>query len=247
MKQTSISLLSLLLSLVGPNVSHLYAQSDIQLNFDQGSVFYPEKEEHRTPLILTYEQTNFDDWGMTYYFIDLGFQSGHLSSVYTELSREFPVYKALAFHVEINGGLFPGDYWNAAYLTGFSYSWSSKTRPAFLSLSLLYKYIDPEFHADDFQTNNAQLTAVWSLSTKNESITASGYADFWTEDSNGSKFKLLTRPQFWFNLKHIKAFHCKAPVSLGLQVELSSGLMVAETETEAGTFFNPAIGLKWIF
>jgi len=216
------------------------AQTDLQVLYDTG--------KGRDYLTTTVEMFKSDDWGNSYFFVDMYYNGSnhHPGLAYTEISRCLKFWKGpFSVHVEYDGGLFGvGNSYlpiNNAWLAGVDYGWHDKTFSKFLNLKLLYKTIQGK------NANSFQITGVWNLNYFKNKLTVSGFADFWREDNvnftNGNnepitptntKFVFITEPQFWYN--------ATPHLSLGGEVQIASNF-----STVNGLKVSPKIGAKWNF
>ena len=201
-----------LLVFVGFSVFFADAQN-VQLHYDMG--------KERGYFTSTVEMFKPDNWGNTYFFIDMDYDVGTVKGIslaYWEISRAINLGKsAFAFHAEYNGGFGqykPGGSYQIedAWLTGFEYSWNAPDFSKGFTLQTLYKYIRGKHNA------SFQLTGVWYLNFASNKLSFSGFADLWREDfvfgNVETKFVFLTEPQIWYNFNK--------NLALGSEVELSS-------------------------
>jgi hypothetical protein len=223
-------------------VTAAQAQTNLQLHYDFG--------QGRNYLTSTLEMFKPDDWGNTFFFVDIDFNGGEAhypSMAYMEIARCLKFWKApLSLHVEYNGGLMGegGNYFpiNNAYLAGADYAWHDKSFTRFLNFKLLYKYIQEK------NPLSFQLTAVWNLNFFNNKLTLSGFADFWRENNSNfidargnnlavptnTKFVFIAEPQFWYNPN--------SHLSLGSEIETASNF-----GTVNGLKICPTVAVKWNF
>ena len=137
------------------------AQTNLQLHYDLG--------QGRNYFTSTLEMFKPDDWGNTFFFVDIDYNSAvgnHPSLAYMEIARCFTLGKSpLSAHVEYNGGLLASPSPNGnlafainnAYLAGLDYGWNSEDFNKFLNFKVLYKYIQGK------NPHSFQLTGVWTL------------------------------------------------------------------------------------
>jgi len=209
------------------------AQTNLQVHYDFG--------ENRSYVTTTLEMFKPDDWGNTFFFVDMDFNYGsenHPSTAYMEIARCLKFWDGpLSLQVEYNGGL--GIFENGvitggypiknAYLVGLDYGINNADFSKTLNLKALYKRIAGVQHS-------AQLTAVWGLNWMDNKLSFAGYADIWFEKDPfiGTEYMFQSEPQLWYNVNE----------------HLSAG-----TEVEVALNFNgknyltacPTIGLKWNF
>jgi len=218
------------------------AQTNLQLHYDLG--------QGRNYFTSTLEMFKPDDWGNTFFFVDIDYNSAvgnHPSLAYMEIARCLKFWNGpLSAHVEYNGGLLSSGstYYpiNNAWLAGVDYGWHNKSFTKFLNFKVLYKYIQGKNPA------SFQLTGVWNLNYFNNKLTVSGFADFWREDNmnftdgmgnvlttpTNTSFVFISEPQFWYNIsKHL---------SVGSEIEVASNF-----GTVNGLKVCPTLAAKWNF
>lgn len=218
-----------------------YAQTNLQLHYDFG--------QGRKYFTSTLEMFKPDDWGNTFFFVDIDYNSpdgNHPSLAYMEIARCLKFWNGpFSAHVEYNGGMFQSNsnYYpiNNAWLGGVDYGWHDNSFTKFLNFKVLYKYIQGKNDA------SFQLTGVWTLNFFNKKFTASGFADFWREDNTNyydahgnaitpvdTKYVFISEPQFWYNAtEHL---------SLGGEVEVASNFSAVK-----GFKVCPTLAVKWNF
>ena len=215
---------------------------NIQLHYDFGRNIYPDEESARQKVTVTLEQFKADNWGSWYYFVDVDLSRKETLGAYTEISREFNLFKKLplAAHIEYDGGLGSrtGSYQQAA-LAGIAYNGNTPNYTATWSLQLLYKRF---FKNYDFNTayNSMQLTCVWGVHFLNHKMSFSGFIDFWRgQKANGhGQLVILSEPQLWYNITD--------HLSLGTEVEISNNF-IYNTVSDQTFFVNPTLAAKWNF
>ncbi|MDC1106356.1 DUF5020 family protein [Prolixibacteraceae bacterium] len=217
---------------------------NVQLHYDLG--------EGRQYFTTTVEMFKPDQWGSTFFFIDMDYGANDfqgVSQAYWEIARSFKVSKTSAFEprVEYNGGFFTlpdataesgfsSNPINNAVLVGGQYTWATPDFSKIFTLSLNYKWIQHKHDA------SFQITGVWNLNFFDRKFTAMGFADFWKEDvltfddsgEHNKEFVFITEPQFWYNVN--KNF------SIGSEIEMSSNFAGNE-----GFMVNPTLAVKWTF
>lgn len=138
----------------GSDASTVSAQN-IQLHYDFGHAIYDELSD-RPKLTTTVEMFRPDNWGSTFFFVDMDYAKNEIAGMYWEIARELKFWKApVSVHVEYNGGI---KYIKDSYLGGATYTWNSTDFSRGFSVSAMYKYI----HSNP-SPNNFQLTATWYL------------------------------------------------------------------------------------
>ena len=96
----TIFFLALALSIFG-----LRAQN-IQLHYDFGRALYDKNMDVRPLLTSTVEKFQPDDWGSTFFFVDMDYNSKGVEQAYWEIARELKFWDGpLSLHLEYNGGL----------------------------------------------------------------------------------------------------------------------------------------------
>ncbi|GET27300.1 DUF5020 family protein [Prolixibacter sp. NT017] len=206
---------------------------DIQLHYDLG--------KDRKYLTSTVEMFKPDQYGSTFFFIDMDYGANDVQGValaYWEIARGLKFWdNPFEIHVEYNGGFgqyAPGGAYqiNDAWLFGGNYTWNTADYSKIFTLQLMYKTIRGK------NKNSFQVTGVWTLQFFNNKLTLDGFADFWREDNSfadkNTKFVFLSEPQFWYNVT--KNF------SVGSEIELSTNFGGHE-----GFMVNPTIAGKWTF
>ena len=73
-------------------VPELQAQN-IQLHYDFGRSLYDKDLKGRPLLTSTVEKFHPDNWGSTYFFIDMDYTSEGVASAYWEIARELKFWK----------------------------------------------------------------------------------------------------------------------------------------------------------
>jgi hypothetical protein len=211
---------------------------NIQLHYDFG--------KDRKYLTSTVEMFKPDQWGSTFFFIDMDYSISEdlkgVNMAYWEIARGLKFWdNPFEIHVEYNGGFGlwqAGDligYYpiNNAWLFGGNYTWASSDFSKVFTLQLMYKYIR------DVENASFQVTGVWNLNFFNDKLTLSGFADFWKEGKTWldtgtkTKFIFLSEPQIWYNAT--KNF------SIGSEVEFGNNFTVE------GMKVCPTLAGKWTF
>lgn len=206
---------------------------NLQLHYDMG--------DGRGYVTSTVEMFRPDNWGNTFFFIDMDYDVGDVEGVslaYWEIARSLKLGESpLAFHAEYNGGV--GQYArgksyqiNDAWLTGLEYSLNAEDFSRGLTFMGLYKYIRNKHDA------TFQLTAVWYWNFLNGKMSFTGFADWWREDflfgEETTTFVFSAEPQLWYNLNSYFA--------LGSEIELSSNFAGRK-----GFNVMPTLGAKVTF
>ena len=206
---------------MGLGTSMVSAQN-LQVHYDMG--------EDRGYVTTTIEMFKPDQWGSTFFFVDMDHDTDAGNSVsfsYMEIARALKFWDSpFALQAEYNGGT----YVNNAWLAGAQYTWNSADFSKIFTLQGLYKYID-----DDVNNSSFQFTGVWTIQLFNNVVTFSGFADFWKEEKSwlGTDFVFLSEPQLWYNFgEHFSA---------GGEVELANNFIVE------GFRVSPTLAVKWTF
>lgn len=206
---------------------------NIQMHYDLG--------DDRNYVTTTVEMFKPDQWGSTFLFVDMDYNSADVKGVsqaYWEIARGFKFWKSpFEVHVEYNGGMGqwqPGSAFqvNDAWLFGGNYTWNNADFSRVFTLQAMYKHIRDKHDA------SFQLTGVWGLHFANRHVSFTGFADFWREDnvfeSETTRYVFLAEPQLWYNFT--------SQFSLGSEVEISSNFA-----GNKGMMVNPTLAAKWNF
>lgn len=209
---------------------------NIQLHYDFGRSLYDKDMTARPHFTSTVEKFQPDNWGSTFLFIDMDYNSNGIEQAYWEISRELQFWKApFSVHLEYNGGLAKQYSINNAYLAGVTYTYNNSDFSRGFALSALYKYIQK-----NNSPNNFQLTGTWYMNFRNSLYTFSGFADYWREKTwFGSTMTFMAEPQFWVNLNKIKGVNEKFNLSVGTEVEITNNFYTDKA------FVTPTLALKW--
>lgn len=213
----------------------LQAQN-IQLHYDFGRSLYDKEMTVRPHFTTTVEKFQPDNWGSTFFFVDMDYNSNGVEQAYWEISRELKFWNApFSVHLEYNGGLAKQYSINNAYLAGLTYSYNNANFSRGFSLSAMYKYIQK-----NDSPNNFQLTGTWYMNMCNNLYTFSGFADYWREKTwFGSTMTFMTEPQFWVNLNRVKGVNEKFNLSVGTELEITNNFY------QGRAFVTPTVALKW--
>ena len=213
----------------------LQAQN-IQLHYDFGRSLYDKEMTVRPHFTTTVEKFQPDNWGSTFFFVDMDYNSNGVEQAYWEISRELKFWNApFSVHLEYNGGLAKQYSINNAYLVGLTYSYNNANFSRGFSWSAMYKYIQK-----NDSPNNFQLTGTWYMNMCNNLYTFSGFADYWREKTwFGSTMTFMTEPQFWVNLNRVKGVNEKFNLSVGTELEITNNFY------QGRAFVTPTVALKW--
>ena len=201
---------------------------NLQVHYDFG--------EDRSYVTTTLEMFKPDQWGSTFFFVDMDHDTDFGNSVsfaYMEISRALKFWDSpWAAQIEYNGGT----YVNNAWLAGAQYTWNNGDFSRIFTLQGLLKHFSaPE--GGDAETG-FQLTGVWTMHMLDGALTFSGFADFWKEEKNfgpdkDTDFVFLSEPQLWYNFgEHFSA---------GTEIELANNF------TAEGFKVCPTLAVKWTF
>jgi len=212
---------AVLMLAMGLGVNIVSAQN-LQVHYDMG--------EDRGYVTTTIEMFKPDQWGSTFFFVDMDHDTDAGNSVsfsYMEIARALKFWDSpWAAQIEYNGGTFV----NNAWLAGAQYTWNSADFSKIFTLQGLYKFIDDGLNEASFQ-----LTGVWTIHMFQGAVTFSGFADYWKEENTslGTDFVFLSEPQLWYNFgEHFSA---------GGEVELANNFIVE------GFRVSPTLAVKWTF
>ena len=201
---------------------------NLQVHYDFG--------EDRSYVTTTLEMFKPDQWGSTFFFVDMDHDTDFGNSVsfaYMEISRALKFWDSpWAAQIEYNGGT----YVNNAWLAGAQYTWNNGDFSRIFTLQGLLKHFSaPE--GGDAETG-FQLTGVWTMHMLDGALTFSGFADLWKEEKNfgpdkDTDFVFLAEPQLWYNFgEHFSA---------GTEIELANNF------TAEGCKVCPTLAVKWTF
>ena len=212
---------------------------NVQVHYDMGGSIYDKDLDGRPVLTTTVEMFKPDQWGSTFFFIDMDYKSEGIVSGYWEIARELRFWEPpLSIHVEYNGGLTKSFPFQNAYLAGGTYTYNSPDFAKGFSFTPMYKYIQKHSSPHNFQ-----LTGTWYIHfAKNGLCTFTGFADWWREKTEAGDFIFLAEPQFWVNLNKLKKINDNFNLSLGSEVELSHNFGGRD-----GFYAIPTLAVKWTF
>lgn len=205
---------------------------NLQLHYDLG--------KDRKYFTTTIEMFKPDEYGSTFFFVDMDYNRGGNKSVslaYWEIARYVnpPFVNGLSATVQYNDGMLHlngpgidvplGHIW----LAGLSYP---------INLGFVTLNTDVLFRKDYLSENkaDAQLTTVWFVPFLNGKINFTGFMDIWSTKQNGeNKAVLLTEPQVWFNVTN--------HLAVGSEIEISNNFIPGESKVQV----NPTVAAKWNF
>ena len=86
------------------------------------------------------EKFHPDNWGSTYFFIDMDYTSEGVAAAYWEIARELKFWKGpFSAHLEYNGGLAKGFSYNNAYLAGATFTYNNASFSRGFTLTAMYQ------------------------------------------------------------------------------------------------------------
>ncbi len=214
---------------------------NVQVLYDFGHNIYEEgKVPNGNPAVLTtVEQFKPDQFGSTFFFIDMTYKDSGIQTAYWEIFRNLRFWDApVDLHLEYNGGLSNKFSFNNCFLIGATYSYNAKDFSYGFSLTPSYKHI-----AKADKPHTAQLTGAWYSHFLNGMLTFNGFFDLWGQDfGQGYKTVFLSQPQLWLNLNKIKGLHTNFNLSVGGELELSYNFPFAHDKS---FYAIPRLGLKY--
>ncbi|MFO8054707.1 MAG: DUF5020 family protein [Bacteroidales bacterium] len=202
---------------------------------------FGEKKVHPATRV---EMFQADQWGSTYFFIDMFYgisdELNGMNMAYWEISRGLKFWDSpFEIHLEYNGGLgrfelseATGAYTiNDAWLLGGHYTFANESFSKTFTIQAMYKYIKYK------QDLSFQLTGIWDLNFFKEKLTFEGYADYWkeqkTHQQGTTEYIFMTEAQLWYNFTE--------QLAAGGRFELTNNFSVK------GMAFTPGLGARWIF
>ncbi|NDW13334.1 DUF5020 family protein [Bacteroides sp. 214] len=211
------------------------ATQNIQLHYDFGRSIYDKDLSERPRFTTTVEHFKPDRWGSTFFFVDMDYADGGITSAYWEIARELTFWKGpLSAHIEYNGGLAKGFSFNNAWLVGPTYTFNNSTYSAGFTFSAMYKHIQKHHSKHNFQ-----FTATWYKHLADGLYTFSGFADWWREVTPYGKLIFMTEPQFWLNLNKLNSIPDDFNLSIGTEVEVTNNFV------NKGWYVIPTLAVKW--
>ncbi|MDO9548571.1 MAG: DUF5020 family protein [Candidatus Marinimicrobia bacterium] len=210
---------------------------NLQLHYDFG--------ENRQFITSTLEMFKPDDFGATFWFVDIdycdGVSANSASMAYWEIARYFSMpflksnrtFNQLSVTIQYNDGLSSSFSFGNVWLGGFSLP---------IDLKIITINTDILYRKAEARDGNIQLTVVWFKSFLQDKLIFTGFMDIWgqdnfdgDDDADDSQIVFLTEPQLWLNLsKHL---------ALGGEVEISRNFIAGGSDLK----FMPTLGLKWEF
>jgi len=196
---------------------------NLQVHYDFG--------QDRGYITTTFEMFKPDDYGATFWFIDMDYDTGKdksMSLAYLEFARYFSIslFNPFSFTVQYNDGISEYGSLGQVWLTGFSLPLSVGS--AYIAPELLYRY---QRHAARM---DVQFTFVWMF--LHQKIEFAGYCDVWTQDKTADtkEIAVQTEPQIWYNMNNHFA--------LGGEVEISKNFLPGK-----GWKVMPTVAVRYRF
>lgn len=215
---------------------------NIQLHYDFGRNIYNKEMSGRPRLTSTVEMFRPDQWGSTFFFVDMDYTDDGIAGAYWEIARELQFWKGpFSAHIEYNGGITNAASLSNCYLAGPTYTYNNATFSKGFSLTAMYKFIQ---HSKFFNgnSNNFQLTGTWYINFADDKCSFTGFADWWREENLHGNFIFMTEPQFWVNLNKFKRINDKFNLSVGSEVEVTYNFAGND-----GWYVVPTVAMKWTF
>lgn len=209
---------------------------NVQLHYDF------EREAFTT----TVERFTPDDYGSTFFFIDMDYSDAGVTGAYWEIARELKFWEGpISAHVEYNGGLNSGMMFENAYLLGATYSWNAADFSKGYSLTAAYKNIQGHHNPlGEKDAHNFQITGVWYMHFLDNKLSFTGFADLWRESTTVANdwatldgieevdYIFITEPQLWWNFNET--------FSAGTEIEISNNFAGSN-----GFKVRPTLAVKW--
>lgn len=213
-----------------------FAQN-LQIHYDLG--------KDREYFTTTLEMFRPDEYGSTFFFVDMDYNRGGNNSVslaYWEIARyiNLPFAGKLSATVQYNDGMLHikgtpidvplGHIW----LGGFNHP---------INLGFVTLGQDFLLRKDYLSKNSVdvQLTTTWFVPFFDGKLSFTGFLDIWSTkqavdiNKDESKIVVLSEPQLWYSFdKHL---------SVGSELEISSNFIPGESDIQV----MPTLGVKWNF
>lgn len=213
---------------------NLFGQN-LQLHYDFG--------ENRHFFTSTLEMFKPDDYGATFWFVDIDYDSptNTASMAYWEIARYFTLpffcnnraLNQLSATIQYNDGLCSSFSFGNVWLGGFSLP---------VDLKIITLNTDILYRKAESQQGNFQLTFVWFKSFCNDKLIFTGFLDIWGQDNfdgdgdgNEAQIVWLTEPQLWLNISE--------HLAVGGEVEISRNFIAGGSDLQ----IMPTLGMKWEF
>ena len=216
---------------------NLSAQN-LQLHYDFG--------EKRQYLTSTLEMFKPDDFGATFWFVDIdycdGVSANSASMAYWEIARYITLpflknsgaFNKLSATIQYNDGLNTYGSFGSVWLAGISYP---------LDLKIITVSTDVLLRKAENRDPSYQLTFVWFKPFIDGKLVFTGFMDIWGQDNHdgdadetNSQIVLLAEPQLWYNVTK--------NLAIGSEIEISRNFIYGGG---SDLKIMPTLGLKWEF
>jgi len=193
-----------------------------------------EASADREYLVSTLEMFKPDQYGSTFWFVDMEYAAPGVSSVslaYWEIARAFTLpIKNLSATIQYNDGVANFGSLGQVWLAGVNY---------YLDLGFIALPVDILFRAaQGAESPDFQITTTLFVPLMDGNMEFSGFFDFWSQDDipkDGKTLVFLSEPQLWYNANE--------HFSIGTEIEISSNFPDEGSDFKA----SPTIGLRWTF
>jgi len=216
-------------------ISILTVGQNLQLHYDFG--------ENRHFFTSTLEMFKPDDFGATFWFVDIDYDSptNTASMAYWEIARYFtlpflrnnPALSQISATIQYNDGLSSSFSFGNVWLGGFSLP---------VDLKIITVNTDILYRKAENQSGDFQITLVWFKPFLDGKIEFSGFVDIWGQDNfdgdddkTQSQVVILSEPQLWW--------HFGNHLAVGGELEISSNFIPGGSDLQ----IMPTLGLKWNF
>ncbi|MFQ6605453.1 MAG: DUF5020 family protein [Fidelibacterota bacterium] len=194
-----------------------------------------ELDQNRRYLVSTLEMFQPDNWGSTFWFVDIQYNDTGTKSAslaYLELARyfRFPFGDKIQTTIQYNDGLALGYGLGQIWLGGLNSRVELPLLP--LTVDILYR------HQSGTTSHDVQLTGVWFQPFLHGKATFTGFFDLWTADrseSSGKDWIFLSEPQLWYGLS--------SQLAVGGEVHISYNFPLPNQSWD----FYPTLAVKWEF
>lgn len=212
----------------------IYSQN-FQLHYDFG--------EGRKHFTSTLEMFKPDEYGSTFFFVDLDYNvpgNNSISLAYFEIARYVTVYEKLAVTAQYNDGIGTAGSFafplNQSWLGGVSYP-----------IDLGFVTLNTDILAKKIYNSegiDGQLTVAWFVPFLDGKLNFSGFLDVWSQDkslrnfnntTDDKEFVLLTEPQLWYNVT--------SHLAVGGEFEISNNFLPGQSVVKG----RPTLAAKWNF
>lgn len=190
---------------------------------------YEASEDRQYP-VTTLEMFKPDDYGSTFWFVDMEYDKSALSLAYWEIARYFSLpVNNLSATVQYNDGVATFGNLGKVWLLGLNYY--LQIGNVGLPIDILYR------SAQGADSPDFQFTTSWLMPFLGDRLEFAGFLDIWSQDagSDSKDIVILTEPQLWYRIG--KSF------AVGSEVEISHNFIFNETALQ----FRPTLGVRWEF